>query len=199
MAIEEIETADGCNLNAEELVQSFDARIDSNYGGYFPDTRGISALGEDFVRLTAQAIDKQTAEGETVEFRADATDENVANLREELKIHTFRAPMLAIARTIVSDWTRFRFADSVHTKTCGTLFQAYCDAVLQPVNDESERHLNAAKYVPESDRLQAEVNEIPEDQTEHVSGKHLQDGAFLVYNGEKYNGPMEDPEVLMCD
>lgn len=195
----EIESVSGCDLNAQELENEYTEYVKSEYAGYFPDSRGVSLLGQDFVRLVAQQIDKEHNEGEKVEFEGDATDEVVANLREALQIHTFRAPLLAIARTIVSSWIEERFGHHVATKSCGTLFKSYCDSVLQPVNDDKEMSLNTARYVAEGDRVQELVNEVPETNIDHLSGDHAQAGVFLVFDGVKYNGPREDANMLMFE
>lgn len=204
----EIDGVNGTDIDPESLADVYTERTASEYGGYFPDTRGVSFLGADFVKLAAEAIQKQLTTGGEVEFQGDATDETVANMREELKIASYRTPLLAIARATVFDWIRFQFVELEQAPSeamdpkksaIATLFKAYATSVLEPVNDEKEAALNTAAFLAEGDKVQSLVNSIDETNVEHLSGKHMQDGVFLVYDGTKYEDPLQDPNLVMFE
>ncbi|NEG69359.1 hypothetical protein [Bifidobacterium choloepi] len=208
MSEQEIGDVRAATIDPEDLADVYTERTASEYGGYFPDQRGVSYLGADFVKAAAAQIQKQLGTGETVEFQGDASDETVANMREELKIDSYRTPLLAIARATVDDWIKFQFveleqapSDAMDPKksAIATLFKAYETSVLKPVNDEKEAALNTAAFLTEGDELQSLNNTIAETNVEHLSGKHMQDGVFLVYDGTKYSDPLQDPNMVMFE
>ncbi|EFA23264.1 hypothetical protein [Bifidobacterium gallicum] len=195
-------------LEPQTLVDAYTERVASNYGGYFPDTRGVGLLGADFVKLAAEQIRSQVADGESVDFARDSSDDVVANMREALKIASYRRPLLAIARYIVSDWITFQFVDLEQAESVAadptkaaiaTLFKAYMEAAFAPANDDEEAALNTAAYLPEGDQIADIVNTIDEMNIEHLSGKHVQDGGFLVYDGTKYADPLQDPNMMLFE
>lgn len=65
--------------------------------------------------------------------------------------------------------------------------------------DEQEASINAAQYIQEGPALAAIVNEISEANIEHLSGKDMQSGAFLVYDGTKYGTATDDPNMVLFE
>lgn len=185
--------------NPDDAVKHFNSYVASNYGGYFPDQRGTAELAADFIKGASTSILQHLKDGQAISFIAeDTAAQDVDDLRSGLKIDSFRTPLLTIANYLVNNWLVFAFGDEDDELT--SLFRAYASDVFAPApRDEKEAWMNAATYMPEGDELAALYNSIAETQVEHLSGKHMQDGAFLVYDGTKYDAATKDPNMVLFE
>ncbi|MEE1296119.1 MAG: hypothetical protein UHD09_04595 [Bifidobacterium sp.] len=201
MADVEIGDVNAATIDVDALVNDFNSRVDSNYGGYFPDSRGTSYLAADFVKGAAQAIAAHMKDGDPTSFVPEDTDaESVDDLRSGLKIDSYCDPLLTIAKYLVNDWLVSEYGDNAAKDPVATAFRAYADDVFAPApKDDSEKWMNACAYLPEGPELAAIYNDIAETNVEHLSGKDMQDGAFLIYDGTKYDEPTKDPDMRLFE
>lgn len=150
------------------------------------------ALASDFVGAAASAIAAHAGSGEETSFINEDT------LRSSLKTDGLRTPLLTIAHETVKSWLAAQFEDA-DDPLC-TAIGAYADDVFAAApRDEQEASLNAAQYIQEGPALAAIINEISEANIEHLSGKDLQSGAFLVYDGTRYGTATNDPNMVLFE
>lgn len=201
MAELELGAVDAQNIDVQALVDSFNARVDAYYGGYFPDSRGTSLLAADFVKGAANAIAEHMKNGTPESFvNEDTAAESVDDLRSSLKVDTYRTPLLTIAHALVNDWLTVQFGDNADQDPIASAFSAYAQDVFAPApKDEKEAWMNTAVYMPEGPELADIYNSIDETRVDHLSGKHMQAGAFLVYDGTTYSQPTDDPNMNLFE
>ncbi|KFI63365.1 hypothetical protein [Bifidobacterium cuniculi] len=105
-------------------MKDFNARVDANYGGYFPDSRGTSYLAADFVKGAAASIARHLEDGDPTSFVPEDTDaQGVDDLRSGLKVDSYRTPLLTIAKYLVNDWLVVEYGDKATKDPNMTLFE----------------------------------------------------------------------------
>lgn len=199
MAILELGTIDARTIDAEALTRAYDAYRHDAFDGYLPDAEGVGALASDFVNAAAKTIAAHVGAGEQTSFiNEDTAAQDVDALRSSLKTDSFRTPLLTITHETVRSWLAAQFKDA--DDLLRTALGAYADDMFAAApRDEQEASINAAQYIQEGPALAAIVNEISEANIEHLSGKDMQSGAFLVYDGTKYGTATDDPNMVLFE
>ena len=199
MATLELGTIDAQTIDPEALTRAYDAYQHDAFDGYFPDEEGVGALASDFVGAAVSTIAAHAGSDEETAFiNEDTAAQDVDTLRSSLKTDGFRTPLLTIAHETVKSWLAAQFKDA--DDPLRTAIGAYADDVFAAApRDEQEASLNAAQYIQEGPALAAIINEISEVNIEHLSGKDLQSGAFLVYDGTKYGTAADDPNMVLFE
>lgn len=199
MTTMELGTINARTIDPEALTRAYDAYQHDAFDGYFPDSEGVGMLAANFVNAAVSAIAAHVGDGEATAFvNEDTAAQDVDTMRSSLKADSFRTPLLTIAHATVKSWLATQFKDA--SDPLRAAIDAYADDVFAAApRDEREASLNAAQYIQEGPELAAIVNEISETNMEHLSGKDMQSGAFLVYDGAKYGTATDDPDMVLFE